>query len=94
MSSNQSETRCSFCGRTKNEVAHLVASGGAYICSDCVKMCAQIVEFESSGEGAGRTTYCYSCQSLKEPTDFVRIPMPSIRICKECLTTLRKLPDS
>ena len=39
--------RCSFCGRTYAEVKKMVGSNnGAYICEDCVKLCADILKSE------------------------------------------------
>ncbi len=40
--------RCSFCGKTQNEVGRLIAGNGAYICDDCVRLCVNIVEEESA----------------------------------------------
>lgn len=40
--------RCSFCGKTQNEVGRLIAGNGAYICDDCVKLCVNIVDEESA----------------------------------------------
>jgi len=36
--------RCSFCGRTADEVARLVAGARAYICDDCVTQCVAVLE--------------------------------------------------
>ena len=37
--------RCSFCGRTENEVNYLIPSqSGAYICDGCVFACTQLIE--------------------------------------------------
>ncbi|MFI5015450.1 MAG: ClpX C4-type zinc finger protein [Hyphomicrobiales bacterium] len=34
---------CSFCGKERREVAHLVAGPRAFICSECVALCSDIV---------------------------------------------------
>ena len=39
--SEDKQIRCSFCGRTQDQVERLVAGRGAYICSDCVRLCAR-----------------------------------------------------
>lgn len=41
--------RCSFCGKTEEEVDKLLSGPGVYICNDCVDMCNSILdgEFES-----------------------------------------------
>jgi len=36
--------RCSFCGRSEDEVARLVAGPSVYICDACIKMCVAVVE--------------------------------------------------
>src|SRR5262249_26348616 len=42
--------RCSFCGRGQDEVARLVSGPSVYICSECVKLCNDILEGESERE--------------------------------------------
>ena len=44
--------RCSFCGKTQNQVKKLIAGiGDVYICDDCVELCSEILEEESLGRG-------------------------------------------
>lgn len=39
--------RCSFCGKTQEQVRKLIAGpNGAYICDECVEICADIIEEE------------------------------------------------
>ena len=38
--------RCSFCGKTQNEVRKLIAGPGVYICSDCINLCNEIISDE------------------------------------------------
>jgi ATP-dependent protease Clp ATPase subunit len=50
MSQPKHEQRCSFCGKSRDQVRSLVAGpGGVYICNECVALCAEI--FEEQGEG-------------------------------------------
>ena len=42
--------RCSFCGRGQDEVARLVSGPSVYICSECVKLCNDILEGELERE--------------------------------------------
>ncbi len=37
------EIRCSFCGKTRDEVNKLIAGQGVYICDECVKICDEIL---------------------------------------------------
>jgi hypothetical protein len=34
---------CSFCLKTNNDVARLVAGPGVYICDECVDLCRQVI---------------------------------------------------
>lgn len=43
--------RCSFCGKTDGQVRKLIAGpNGAYICDECVDICAEIIEEELEEE--------------------------------------------
>ena len=35
--------RCSFCGKTQNQVGRLIAGNGAYICDECIQLCMSII---------------------------------------------------
>ena len=35
--------RCSFCGKTQDQVDKLIAGDGVYICNECVKVCSDII---------------------------------------------------
>lgn len=35
---------CSFCGKSQDEVDRIIAGPGVYICSECIRVCANIVE--------------------------------------------------
>ena len=35
--------RCSFCGKSQDQVRRLVAGPGAYICNECIALCQEIV---------------------------------------------------
>lgn len=38
--------RCSFCGKTSDQVRKLIAGPGAYICDECVGICTEIIDEE------------------------------------------------
>jgi hypothetical protein len=40
----QSRLRCSFCGRSADQVGRLVAGPSVYICDECIKTCVAVVE--------------------------------------------------
>ncbi len=48
---NDDKIRCSFCGKTQNQVKKLIAGpNGAFICDECVDICAEIIEEELDEE--------------------------------------------
>jgi ATP-dependent Clp protease ATP-binding subunit ClpX len=42
--------KCSFCGKTQEQVRKLVAGPGVYICDECIELCTEIVEEELGHE--------------------------------------------
>ena len=36
--------RCSFCGKTQEEVERIIAGPGVYICDECIKVCTNIID--------------------------------------------------
>ena len=38
--------RCSFCGKTQENVKRIIAGPGVYICNECVGLCSNIIEDE------------------------------------------------
>ena len=38
--------KCSFCGKTQDQVTRLIAGPGVYICDQCVELCSEIMEDE------------------------------------------------
>ncbi|AYW45104.1 ATP-dependent Clp protease ATP-binding subunit ClpX [Tetragenococcus koreensis] len=38
--------RCSFCGKTQEEVRKIVAGPGVYICDECINLCKDIIDEE------------------------------------------------
>ena len=36
----ENEIRCSFCGKTQDEVVRLVEGPGVYICDSCINFCS------------------------------------------------------
>jgi len=42
--------KCSFCGKSQDQVKKLVAGPGVYICDECIELCMEIVQEESLHE--------------------------------------------
>lgn len=38
--------RCSFCGKTQEQVDKLIAGSGVFICNECIALCSDIIEEE------------------------------------------------
>ena len=68
--------RCSFCGKTQDQVDKLIAGDGVYICNECVKLCNDIIDeeggsFEEEGLPAatGKKEGLISLDSLPTPVE-------------------------
>lgn len=44
------QLKCSFCGKTQEQVRKLVAGPGVYICDECIELCTEIVQEELGSE--------------------------------------------
>ncbi|GIU82646.1 MAG: ATP-dependent Clp protease ATP-binding subunit ClpX [Pyrinomonadaceae bacterium] len=42
--------RCSFCGKTQNEVRKLIAGPSVYICNECIDICNEIINEDDRNE--------------------------------------------
>ncbi len=62
--------RCSFCGKPQSAVNRLIAGNGSYICDECVRMCASIIDEGGAPAPAGVSGY----DGL--PLVFERLPKP------------------
>ena len=56
MAGKKDEIRCSFCGKTQEQVRKMISGpNGAFICDECVDICAEIIEEEFEEEEFGKT---------------------------------------
>ena len=46
MPKNENQYKCSFCGKSQDEVKKLIAGPGVFICDECVSLCNSIIEEE------------------------------------------------
>ena len=51
--SGKQTIKCSFCGKTQDNVKRIVAGPGVYICDECIKVCGSILEDEFYDEEVG-----------------------------------------
>ena len=40
---NDSDLRCSFCGKPQSQAKRLIAGNGVYICDTCIERCMNIL---------------------------------------------------
>ena len=52
MSKYDSHLKCSFCGKSQEQVRKLIAGPGVYICDECVDLCNEILDEELLDSGA------------------------------------------
>ena len=51
------DVRCSFCGKSQEQVKKLIAGGkDIYICDECVELCAELIAEETAKDRAEKTT--------------------------------------
>lgn len=67
---DKKQLKCSFCGKTQDQVRRLIAGPDVCICDECVELCEDIIreEFEEANEEA--TT---SIDSLPKPKEMMEI---------------------
>ena len=51
---NETEIRCSFCGKTQDEVTRLVEGPGVYICDTCIEFCASLLFEDEAAANKGK----------------------------------------
>ncbi len=78
--------KCSFCGKSQEQVRKLIAGPGVYICDECVELCNEILEeelietselIESSGlTKQTNTASTNKRRQSKEPISLSQIPKP------------------
>lgn len=67
---NDDRIRCSFCGKTQEQVQKLIAGpGGSYICDECVEICYEIIEEDESEDERERGAGIAGDINLIKPQD-------------------------
>jgi len=57
--------RCSFCGKSQNEVKKLIAGPSVYICNECIDICNEIINDDEQAENASVRTSLPKPQEIK-----------------------------
>ena len=73
--SDDRKIRCAFCGRTQDQVDKLIAGNGAYICSDCVRLCMNIVadDLPQNTETGNKAPSVPAVAELPKPTEIKKV---------------------
>jgi ATP-dependent Clp protease ATP-binding subunit ClpX len=66
---NNNRIRCSFCGKTQDQVRRIVAGPNAYICNECVLLCQEIVSDDVDSIGHRGELEIKRPQEIKEILD-------------------------
>ena len=74
--------KCSFCGKSQNQVRKLIAGPGVYICDECIDLCNEILDEELI------YTHGRSRQNVEGP----RRPIPSGRYSRKPAPTVASVP--
>ncbi len=74
MSSND-RLKCSFCGKTQDQVKKLIAGPDVFICDECVDLCNEILD-EEFFEGKEKSVEGESRKESSEASDDKPIPKP------------------
>ena len=67
--------KCSFCGKSQEQVRKLIAGPGVYICDECIDLCNEILD-EELGEGHGGSGRATS-ETSRKATPSKKAPKPA-----------------
>ena len=67
---NEKKVRCSFCGKTQDQVERMISGPGVYICDQCVELCMDIVEGIPANE---KTTKPKPAKKLPKPIEIKKM---------------------
>ncbi len=72
-----SHLKCSFCGKSQEQVRKLIAGPGVYICDECVELCNEILDEELFNAPARREPALEKRKAKTTPSfNFNQIPKP------------------
>ncbi|WP_024613494.1 ATP-dependent Clp protease ATP-binding subunit ClpX [Clostridium sp. Ade.TY] len=63
------QLKCSFCGKSQDQVKRLIAGPGVYICDECIELCSEIIEDEFEETNDVITEELPKPQEIKEYLD-------------------------
>ncbi|MGK7918533.1 MAG: ATP-dependent protease ATP-binding subunit ClpX [Trichodesmium sp.] len=84
MSRYDSHLKCSFCGKSQDQVRKLIAGPGVYICDECVELCNEILEEEffdtsknTTSRGLIESQLENTKHSTKQKKTLEKVPKPT-----------------
>ncbi|MDG2989381.1 ATP-dependent protease ATP-binding subunit ClpX [Candidatus Synechococcus calcipolaris G9] len=77
----EAHLKCSFCGKSQEQVRKLIAGPGVYICDECVELCNEILDEELSSVTSGspprrEQSARPSSRSRSTPRPLAQMPKP------------------
>jgi ATP-dependent Clp protease ATP-binding subunit ClpX len=69
--------KCSFCGKSQDQVRKLIAGPGVYICDECIDLCNEILD-EELVEGQGHSSRPSADANRKTPQKKAPKPVPTL----------------
>lgn len=85
MSKYDSHLKCSFCGKSQEQVRKLIAGPGVYICDECVELCNEILEEELMPSNRSQPSHSAvksnprpskKTSSTRKPLSLSKLPKP------------------
>src|SRR5580658_1636056 len=101
--SSNDEVKCSFCGKSRQKVAKVIAGPGVYICDECIDLCNDIIENDLSVQ-VGTEVYRTADPELATARESLRLRLdrrPTVAELaaelavdeQSLLQRLRRMPD-
>ncbi|WEV51963.1 ATP-dependent Clp protease ATP-binding subunit ClpX [Lactobacillus sp. ESL0731] len=66
---DQEEIKCSFCGKTQDQVKKMIAGNGVYICNECVDLSKKIIDEELKSDSLKKAHDLPKPMEIKEQLD-------------------------
>lgn len=69
MTEEKKDQRCSFCGKSKDQVQKLIQGPDAYICDECIHLCEDILRQEMAPKEAATSDHLPTPAEIKATLD-------------------------
>ncbi len=91
------KVRCSFCGKSQDEIRKLIAGPNVYICDECIDLSNETLEREvesvSPRDAATPVSSIASCALCRLPKDVAELRMIGEKgvLCGECVDMVQSV---